>query len=102
MILLGKNVAFECLLALNFTASGNFETLFGASRARQGHGFTRESRSHGFSGRGQDIELDMPIMLEDTVSGYENTIAYNLPHYDTAGGVIETIEKKLKVVLLIP
>ena len=78
-----------------------FETLFGAARARHGGGPGGgpggDARWRGFSGRGRDIELEMPIMLEDTVSGYSDTIAYNLPHYDQSGNRLEDVTKKLKI-----
>jgi curved DNA-binding protein len=69
-----------------------FETLFGAA------GSVRPSRqAGGFRQRGRDIELEMPVMLEDTVKGYSDTISYNMPHYDIGGQRVEDISKKLKV-----
>lgn len=67
-----------------------FSSIFGEQRQ---HGF--ENRSS-FSGRGQDIETDMPIFLEDTLVEESKTISYRLPHYGTDGRVTE-INKTLNV-----
>ena len=73
-----------------------FETLFGdAGRARR----PQQADFRGFSQRGSDIELEMPILLEDTVSGYSDSIAYNLPHYDSTGQRLQDVSKKLKVTI---
>lgn len=49
-----------------------------------------------FNRKGQDIETDMPIFLEDTLSDDSKTISYSLPHYDDDGRVSE-IKKTLNV-----
>jgi len=50
----------------------------------------------GFGRRGQDIETDMPIFLEDTLSEESKTISYNLPHYD-GNGRVSSVKKTLNV-----
>lgn len=50
----------------------------------------------GFNRRGQDIETDMPIFLEDTLSEESKTISYRLPQYHSDGQVSE-INKTLNV-----
>ncbi|MFT5692544.1 MAG: curved DNA-binding protein [Oceanicoccus sp.] len=53
--------------------------------------------SHGPSGRkGQDIETELPIFLEDTLSDESKTISYHLPHYETDGRITE-VNKTLNV-----
>ncbi len=77
-----------------------FESIFGAhfghraddARTRRGRAGSKDT----FSRRGQDIEIDMPIFLEDTLSDETKTIAYNLPHYSESGRT-EDVRKTLKV-----
>jgi curved DNA-binding protein len=76
-----------------------FETLFGQGRNnRSGQsGYAQPRSQKTYSQRGNDIELSMPIMLEDSVKGYSDTISYNLPHYDEYGNRLEDVKKKLKI-----
>jgi curved DNA-binding protein len=73
-----------------------FNAIFGAGVEpdTQGrfHGFTQDSR------RGQDIETDLAIFLEDTLSDCRKSIAYELPHRD-AQGRISRISKNLNVTI---
>ncbi len=80
--------------------SGDFSDFF-ASIFGGGSGPPRSSR--GFTGsedfnstRGQDVELDMPLFLEDTLKEESKTIEYRLPHYGEQGR-LEDIKKTLKV-----
>lgn len=74
-----------------------FSSLFGG-------GFTgAQQRSRGFaqtedifSTRGQDVEIDMPVFLEETLQDESKTIEYNLPHYGESGRLPD-IRKTLKV-----
>lgn len=71
-----------------------FESIFGAAR----HG--KRSQGEGgqtFSSRGQDIEMEMPIFLEDTLSEETKKIAYHLPHYDKDGRRLADIQKTLNI-----
>ncbi len=49
-----------------------------------------------FDQTGQDIETDMPIFLEDTLSDATKTLSYHLPHRDNDGRITE-IKKTLNV-----
>lgn len=70
-----------------------FSSVFGAAGGAQGGGFQgRQS----FNQRGQDIETELPIFLEDTLSEGSQTISYNLPHHDNQGRATE-VNKKLNV-----
>jgi curved DNA-binding protein len=77
-----------------------FESIFGSGfhhasgNARSSRGFT--SSEDLYSSRGQDIEIDMPVFLEDTLKDESKTIEYRLPHFDSAGRQDE-IKKTLKV-----
>lgn len=70
-----------------------FSSIFGAD------GDSRSSGSTGrqpFSQRGQDIETELPIFLEDTLSEASKEISYHLPYFDNEGRVTE-VNKTLKV-----
>jgi curved DNA-binding protein len=70
-----------------------FSSIFGAESGSQTSGFGgRQS----FNQRGQDIETELPIFLEDTLSEDSKTISYHLPHYDNEGRVTE-VNKTLNV-----
>lgn len=71
-----------------------FESIFGG--ARRGQSRSDSGRS-AFSGRGRDIETDLPIFLEDTLTEGSQQIAYQLPHYDANGRRLEDIKKTLNV-----
>ncbi len=77
-----------------------FESIFGsgfrAGQSNAGGKYSDTGSEDMFSRRGQDIEIDMPIFLEDTLKDESKTIAYNLPHYGKSGRV-EDIKKTLKV-----
>jgi curved DNA-binding protein len=76
---------------------GNFSDFFSSI-----FGTDTGSRAGSFGGRqssgqrGQDIETDLPIFLEDTLSQDSKTISYRLPHYDNEGRVTE-VNKTLNV-----
>ena len=68
-----------------------FSSIFSSSQ-----GASARSQRNFSVGRGQDIETDMPIFLEDTQSEETKTISYSLPYYDEQGHITET-NKVLRV-----
>ncbi len=70
-----------------------FSSIFGDAGASQSGGFSRQQH---FSQRGQDIETELPIFLEDILSDQPKEISYSLPHYDNEGRVSE-VNKTLKI-----
>lgn len=70
-----------------------FSSVFGGEPG--GGGFRAETAG-GFRGRGQDIEVELPIFLEDTVSEESKTVSYMLPQMDSSGRVTHT-KKTLNV-----
>jgi curved DNA-binding protein len=73
-----------------------FSSIFGgAHQPGQGagaHGFSTQ----GAARKGQDIETDMPIFLEDTLATTSKPISYSLPHRDAQGRVSQ-VTKTLNV-----
>jgi len=74
-----------------------FANIFGggfAGAGRSSRGFTGSEDFH--STRGQDVEIEMPVFLEDTLRDEAKTIEYRLPHYGESGR-LEDIKKTLRV-----
>ena len=67
-----------------------FESLFGASGRAQGPG-----RSSGR--RGQDVEMELPILLEETLADEAKKIAFQLPQHSADGQPLAAISKTLNV-----
>lgn len=67
-----------------------FESLFG--RAGRSHGAGRSS-----SRRGQDIEIALPLLLEETMVEEAKQIAFKLPQYSPDGLPLPAISKTLNV-----
>ena len=67
-----------------------FESLFGAAGRSQGPG--RKSAR-----RGQDVEMELPILLEETLADEAKKIAFQLPQYSADGRPLAAISKTLNV-----
>ncbi|MDP1932556.1 MAG: curved DNA-binding protein [Gammaproteobacteria bacterium] len=83
----------------NADFSDFFENIFGSGRFRQstGRGASGFDGSEDFtSSRGRDVEVELPLFLEDTLSEEARSIEYNLPHYGETGRLPD-IRKTLKV-----
>ncbi|MCW8194481.1 DnaJ domain-containing protein [Proteobacteria bacterium 005FR1] len=72
-----------------------FESMFGGGAQRQRGGPRRSGGA--FSSRGQDVEIEMPIFLEDTLAEESKEINYSLPHYGLDGTRLEDVKKTLRV-----
>jgi len=58
-----------------------FESIFGGGRRFH----DSAARGRGFSARGQDIELEMPIFLEDTLSEESKPVSFEVTEQDPQG-----------------
>ena len=70
-----------------------FSSIFGAAGGTESSDFSARQPS---SQRGQDIETELPVFLEETLAKESKSISYRLPHYDNHGRVTE-INKTLAV-----
>lgn len=70
-----------------------FESIFGGGRRASSTG------SAGFTFRraGQDVEIELPVFLEEVVSGNSKPISYRVPTYDNQGRRQGDITKSLNV-----
>ena len=82
----------------NFGQSGQdfsefFESIFGnASHAHRGHA---HGRSHGR--RGQDVEMEFPLLLEETLQEQAKQVALQIPQYSADGQPLPALNKTLNV-----
>jgi curved DNA-binding protein len=67
-----------------------FEEIFGAARAQASA--QREQYRHG-----QDLEMELPVFLEDLVGNAPQHLAYKVPCFDAQGLRLADEEKSLKV-----
>lgn len=97
------NTGFNSDSAFNEAPGGDqdfadfFNSIFGSagSRSRQAgnqHAHHEDVNLH----RGRDLEMEWPIMLEDTLADTTKPIAFTIPHYDNLGQLHE-IKKTLNV-----
>jgi curved DNA-binding protein len=69
-----------------------FNSVFGERFAReQGRG------SRGYGARGQDVEIEMPVFLEDTLADSSKPVSYQIPVYEQGG--VRPLNKSLKVTI---
>lgn len=69
-----------------------FESIFGGGRStgRGGSGFS-------FKRKGQDIEMVLPVFLEEVVSGQAKSVSYKVPSYDANGQRQADVTKTLNI-----
>jgi curved DNA-binding protein len=74
--------------------SGDFSDFF---NEMFGGGFQRGARAEGadFGFRGQDVEIEMPVFLEETLGDQTKEVAYRIPVYQQ--GRMQSLQKNLKV-----
>ncbi|UZE95315.1 DnaJ C-terminal domain-containing protein [Alkalimarinus alittae] len=73
---------------------GDFSDFFNAAF---GGGRQSGFRDAGQHTRGQDVEIEMPVFLEETLADNVKTVEYQLPVFD--GRQVENIKKRLKVTI---
>ncbi|MDW8845135.1 curved DNA-binding protein [Erwinia sp. MMLR14_017] len=69
-----------------------FESVFG----RHASGFQGQTRRHP-PRRGQDLEMEVPLFLEETLAGESRTVSFTVPVLDESGRQIDEVKKTLKV-----
>lgn len=74
-----------------------FESIFGAGRRASGTRGSTSGSGFSFKRAGRDIELELPVFLEEVVSGDSKAISYKVPSYDANGQRQADITKSLNV-----
>jgi curved DNA-binding protein len=70
-----------------------FDAIFGEA-ARRGQ---QRGAGTGYAAKGQDVEVEMPIFLEDTLSKSTRPISLSIPQYSPEGRRLPDLEKTLNV-----
>lgn len=65
-----------------------FSSIFGGGRSNQD--FSGFQGGRGYSARGEDVETELPVFLEETLKETTKTIDYHLPQVDAQGRRINT------------
>jgi len=74
-----------------------FNSIFGSENARNRHGRHQQPHHDDVNlHRGRDLEMEWPVMLEDTLADTTKPIEFVIPHYDNQGQLHET-KKSLNV-----
>jgi curved DNA-binding protein len=74
-----------------------FNSIFGSENSRNRHGgYQRSHREDVNLHQGRDLELEWPVMLEDTLADTTKPIEFVIPHYDNQGQLHE-LKKTLNV-----
>jgi len=73
-----------------------FENIFGSGGFERGAANAFRGNEDFTSRRGRDVEVELPLLLEDTFSDEARPIEYLLPHYGPQGRLAD-IRKTLKV-----
>ncbi|AMS14544.1 MULTISPECIES: DnaJ C-terminal domain-containing protein [Pseudomonas] len=79
-----------------FGDGGDFSDFFSSIFGNRGPGFGGgQSRSAGR--RGQDVEMELPIFLEETLSAESKKVSFKVPQYNAAGQHVSNTSKSLNV-----
>ena len=70
-----------------------FDAIFGAATGRG----RPPGSGGGFSARGQDVEVEMPVFLEDTLSKSTRPISLGIPQYSAEGRRLPDVARTLNV-----
>src|SRR6187431_965284 len=91
------NYRAEADATVNQDFADFFNSIFGATGSRNRHQHRTQSQHDEFNQRkGDDVELEWPIMLEDTLADTTKQIEFIIPHYDHQGHQ-QNIKKSLNV-----
>lgn len=71
-----------------------FSSIFGS---RGGGGFSGGQSGRSAARRGQDVEMELPVFLEETLSTESKKVSFQVPQYDAAGRHVSNTSKSLNV-----
>lgn len=76
--------------------TGDFSDFFSSIFGSRGNGFGgAQGRSAGR--RGQDVEMELPVFLEETLSNESKPVTFQVPQYNAAGQHVSNTTKSLNV-----
>ncbi|MCE0463108.1 MULTISPECIES: DnaJ C-terminal domain-containing protein [Pseudomonas] len=76
---------------------GDFSDFFSSIFGNRGSGFGGGQSGRNAGRRGQDVELELPIFLEETLSNESKKVSYHVPQHNAAGQHVSNTSKSLNV-----
>ncbi len=87
-----RNLTVSSTMATVRTNAEDFDDIFSSIFGQH----ARQSRQRPAT-RGHDIEIEVAVFLEETLTEHKRTISYNLPVYNAFGMIEQEIPKTLNV-----
>lgn len=80
-------------------ANGDFSDFFNSifGNAQRGNARSDSTQEQAYAFRGQDIEIELPVFLEETLTAFEKSIEFRVPSFEQ--GRVNTSNKQLKVTI---
>ena len=77
--------------------TGDFSDFFSSIFGSRGGGFNAGQSGRSAGRRGQDVEMELPVFLEETLSGESKKISFQIPQHNAAGQHVSNTSKSLSV-----
>ena len=77
--------------------SGDFSDFFSSIFGNRGPGFGGAQSGRSAGRRGQDVEMELAVFLEETLSNESKKISFQVPQYNAAGQHVSNTAKSLNV-----
>ncbi|RON10904.1 DNA-binding protein [Pseudomonas brassicacearum] len=76
---------------------GDFSDFFSSIFGNRGPGFGGGQSGRSAGRRGQDVEMELPIFLEESLSNESKKVSFQVPQYNAAGQHVSNTSKSLNV-----
>lgn len=77
--------------------TGDFSDFFSSIFGSRGGGFSGGQSGRSTGRRGQDVEMELPVFLEETLSTESKKVSFQVPQYNAAGQHVSNTSKSLNV-----
>ncbi len=77
--------------------TGDFSDFFSSIFGSRGNGFGGGQPGRSAGRRGQDVELELPIFLEESLSNESKKVSFQIPQHNAAGQHVSNTSKSLNV-----
>ncbi|KIH85455.1 DnaJ C-terminal domain-containing protein [Pseudomonas batumici] len=77
--------------------TGDFSDFFSSIFGSRGAGFGGGQAGRSAGRRGQDVELELPIFLEESLSNESKKVSFHIPQHNAAGKHVSNTSKSLNV-----
>ena len=74
-----------------------FSAIFGSANRGGGNAFGGRAQPRSSARRGQDVDMELAVFLEETLSGDSKQISFRVPQYNAAGQRTHDVTKTLNV-----